>query len=117
MVDNHRTVVIPTIDIISNDTFEYKRQGFKNEFAGRGMLDLNFQYKVLPLTLSIHTHPTFETPIMSAGIFAIHANFFWHLGGFDEGIDTWGKIDHFHLNFSNLLNFSIVSFKVVNNLS
>lgn len=86
-------MVIPTIDVISNDTFEYSRQYFPNQIAGRGYLDLNFDYKVLKLLLSTQIQPAkpFETPIMSAGMFAISADYFWQLGGFDTGLNTYGK--------------------------
>lgn len=93
MADDYRTAVIPTIDVISHDTFEYKRQHFPHIYAGRGMLDLNFNYKVLPLFLVNiqQSSKPFETPVMSAGMFAINANFFWELRGFDLGLNTYGR--------------------------
>lgn len=95
MVQDYRTVVIPTIDVISNDTFEYSRQHFPSKIAARGYLDLNFDYKVLDLLVSALLKPTkpFETPIMSASMFAINADYFWKLGGFDTSLNTYGKLE------------------------
>lgn len=94
MGDDYRTVVIPTIDVISNDTFEYKRQYFPSEVAGRGALNLNFKYTFLPMLLSAFLNPSkpFETPIMASGFFAINADYFWELRAFDKGLSTYGEL-------------------------
>lgn len=92
--DGDRTVAVPTIDMISNDTFAYSRQDFPNGYAaGRGIVNLNFQYIPISLLVSSTLHPSkpFETPIMGGSLFAINADFFWKIGAYDEGLNTYGK--------------------------
>lgn len=83
----------PTIDIVSNDTFEQNRQAFRSVYAGRGAFDWNFDYKVMPLfpTTELHLSKPFENPVMAGGLFAIHAKFFWQLGAYDTGLETYGE--------------------------
>lgn len=92
MADDYRTVVLPTIDDISNYTFEYRRQHFYSIFAARGIFNFHFDYRHLPLLHSALLYPSkpFETPIMAGGLFAIYADFFWELGAYDEGLNTYG---------------------------
>lgn len=92
MENDYRTVVCPTIDIVSFDTFEQYRQGLPSIYAGRGAFDWNFDYKLLPLLPTSAAHPSkpFENPVMAGGLFAIHAKFFWELGGYDNDLDTYG---------------------------
>lgn len=95
MVDDDRTVAVPTIDVISNDTFEHSRQQFHHElFAGRGLMSFHFEYKLFPLLISAALNPSkpFETPVM-AGLFAIDAQFFLNeLGAYDEELNTYGEL-------------------------
>lgn len=93
MVSDYRTVVCPTIDIVSSETFGQYRQGFLSVYAGRGAFDWNFDYKLLPLLPSNAKHPSkpFENPVMAGGLFAIHSKFFWELGAYDNGLDTYGE--------------------------
>lgn len=91
--DDDRTVAVPTIDVISNDTFAYSRHDFPNgHAAGRGMVNLNFQYVQLSLLPSATLHPSkpFETPIMGGSLFAINADFWWEIGAYDDGLNTYG---------------------------
>lgn len=83
----------PTIDIISSENFRYARQDLPSGYAGRGSFDWNFNYKLLPLlpkNLRQISKP-FENPIMAGGLFAITAKFFWELGGYDNGLEIYGK--------------------------
>lgn len=92
--DVDRVVMCPTIDKIDSQTYEYMRQKHQNSgYASRGSFDWTFRYKLLPLLPSDELQPTkpFENPIMAGGLFAISAKFFWQLGGYDEGLDTYGK--------------------------
>lgn len=97
MDGDYRTVVLPTVDGIERDTFEYKRQNFPSGFAGRGIFNFKFEYKLLPLSPTSLARPSkpFETPIMSGGLFAISAKFFWELGAYDEGLTTYGMLQYF----------------------
>lgn len=94
MTDDYRTVMLPTIDVIAYDTYEYRRQLHMSGFASRGGFNWYFKYKLLPLLPSALSNPTkpFETPIMAGGLFAISAQFFWELGAYDEGLDTYGIV-------------------------
>lgn len=93
MATDYRTVVCPTIDVISSDTFELRRQAFESVYAGRGAFDWNFYYKLLPLLAESEMHPSrpFENPVMAGGLFAIHGKFFWELGAYDSGLETYGS--------------------------
>lgn len=93
MTANYRTVVLPTIDVIAHDTFEFRPQMHKHKYASRGVFDWNFKYKLVPLLPStvLHIAKPFETPVMAGGLFLITATFFWELGGYDLGLNTYGK--------------------------
>lgn len=95
MVNDFRTVVCPTIDTVSSETFAQARQGFQSVYAGRGAFDWNFDYKLLPLVATSEKQPSkpFENPVMAGGLFAIHAEFFWELGAYDSGLETYGEFD------------------------
>lgn len=107
--DDDGTVAVPTIDVISNDTFAYSRHDFPNgHAAGRGIVNLNFQYVQLPLLVSGTLHPSkpFETPIMGGSLFAINADFWWRIGAYDDGLNTYGK------NFCQLTLSLSISFYI-----
>lgn len=93
MAGDYKTVVLPSIDVIADDSFEFRRQKHISGFAGRGVFDWTFKFRLIPLLPSAISHPTkpFETPVMAGGLFAIHAKFFWELGGYDEGLNTYGE--------------------------
>lgn len=93
MVGNYRTVMLPTIDVISPDTFEYRRQLHHHIYASRAVFDWTFKYKLVPLHSStvLHISKPFETPVMAGGLFVITATFFWELGAYDDGLDTYGE--------------------------
>lgn len=90
---DYRTVMCPTIDSISPKVFSIGRR-YLNQYAARGAFDWKLKYKLIPLLPSSVSRPTkpFDTPIMAGGLFAISAKFFWELGGYDKGLDTYGKL-------------------------
>ncbi|XP_011214220.2 N-acetylgalactosaminyltransferase 4 [Bactrocera dorsalis] len=86
---NYKISTCPIVDIIRHNNFEY--HGFQVQSA-RGAFDWKFRYKqiaLLPEQLLNKTAPT-ANPIMMGGLFAISRQFFWELGGYDEGLDIWG---------------------------
>ncbi|XP_031624900.1 N-acetylgalactosaminyltransferase 6-like [Contarinia nasturtii] len=100
MENDYRTVVCPTIDFVSSDTFEQYRRSFQSVWAGRGVFNWNFDYKLLPLLPTSENYPSkpFENPVMAGGLFAIHNKFFWELGAYDSGLDTYGG-EQYELSF------------------
>lgn len=89
---NHKTVMCPTIDRISENTFEY---GLQDDGA-RGAFNWELDYKRLPRLPESLSNPDkpFESPVMAGGLFAINAQYFWQLGGYDDGLDIWGESDN-----------------------
>lgn len=94
MIGNYRTVMLPTIDCILPDTFAYVRQGHRDIYASRAVFDWSFKYRHTPLPKSAVANITkpFETAVMAGGLFAITSTFFWEIGGYDEGLDTYGEL-------------------------
>lgn len=87
----HRNVVCPVIDIISDQTLEYV-SGNKYYFQVGGFIwsghftwiDINED--------DLRRNPTkvVQTPTMAGGLFAIHRQYFFDIGSYDEQMEIWG---------------------------
>lgn len=96
LFQDYRTVVCPLIDILDDDSFEYRPQ----DNGARGVFDWDLLYKRVPLLphdLDTPSEP-FESPVMAGGLFAISRKWFWELGGYDSGLEIWGG-EQYELSF------------------
>lgn len=90
IVRNRKTVAMPIIDAIDFDTWEHR-----TGLLERGIFDWNLVFKWKKLTTfdevgrNHHLDP-FRSPAMAGGLFAIDRQFFFEIGGYDMGMDTWG---------------------------
>ncbi|KAM7355556.1 polypeptide N-acetylgalactosaminyltransferase 8-like [Cochliomyia hominivorax] len=93
--DNANTCTTPIIDIIKYDTLEYQ-----GAMPSRGGFNWQFNYVQLPLLPEekLSQPQPHNNPIMNGGLFAIRKDYFWHLGGYDEGLQIWGA-EQFELSF------------------
>eukprot|EP00057_Strongylocentrotus_purpuratus_P003243 XP_003726244.1 PREDICTED: N-acetylgalactosaminyltransferase 7 [Strongylocentrotus purpuratus] len=95
------TIVCPTVDAISSDTFAYTSQG---DGLCRGAFDWDFWYKRIPvkpywhrLGLKQRSQP-YPSPVMAGGLLALDRSYFFELGGYDPGLQIWGG-ENFEISF------------------
>lgn len=89
MEDKSR-VVMPVIDIINPDTFEYSASPLVKGGFNWG---LHFKWdSVSPALLKDKEDyiKPIPSPTMAGGLFAIFRKTFWKLGGYDKGMNVWG---------------------------
>ncbi|XP_041783073.1 putative polypeptide N-acetylgalactosaminyltransferase 10 [Anopheles merus] len=96
IAENPKTCVCPLIDVIDDQTFDVHPQ----DEGGRGLFDWTFHYKRIVIKNKDRISPTepFPSPVMAGGLFAIGADFFWELGGYDEELDIWGA-EQYEISF------------------
>lgn len=95
LLENRKSVVIPTMDIIDWQTFNYLRPVRRSH--GSMTWDLVFEYKSLPTRLDglADTDPI-PSPIMVGCAHAVWREHFLSTGSYDTGMEIWGgeNIEH-----------------------
>lgn len=89
---DRKTVAVPVIDIISDDTFAYVRS-FDLHW-GAFNWELHFRWlSISPQIMQMRRKDitqAFKTPVMAGGLFAIEKKYFQEIGTYDEQMDIWG---------------------------
>ncbi|XP_074650441.1 putative N-acetylgalactosaminyltransferase 9 [Tubulanus polymorphus] len=88
---NRRELVIPLVPMISPITLEYIQLS-EDALVTTFLWNLEFTWIRLPRPLDRRTSSTqpIRSPTMIGCVFAMDRNYFFQLGGFDEGMDVWG---------------------------
>lgn len=93
IVDNYRSVVTPTLDIIDKRTYEIRPLD-----EGRTVFDWSFHAQRIPLhNRELNRSELFETPMMYGAAFAISTKYFWELQP-DSGLKIYGG-DQLEMSF------------------
>ncbi|CAG7837131.1 unnamed protein product [Allacma fusca] len=94
---NFTTVVVPIIEVIDQDTFEFVYDSdpalLKEPFVGSFDWSLTHTWILLPERVKAEINDTSEpypTPTMAGGLFAISKRYWEYLGKYDPGFDIWG---------------------------
>jgi len=80
--EDPRHVVVPSIDSINFDTFDFE--------GGSGLGVLGFTWTLGQAPKRSHGEEPNKSPIMAGGLFATERSFFLHLGGYDPGMRYYG---------------------------
>lgn len=93
---NSHTACVPIIDSFSPYTLEYQTLGQ----GSRGSFDWTMTYQWLPLTKKYQKNvgDVYQLSAMTGGAYAINRNFFFKLGGYDEGLMVWNG-ENYELSF------------------
>lgn len=86
IAENRQSVVFPQILAIDSEDFTYLHKN------GIGCL-VTFRWSMVEqssLTGVVHNTSPIASPSMAGGLFAVNREYFWFLGGFDEGFSMWG---------------------------
>lgn len=90
IVENSTRVVVPVIDIINSDTFEYSASPIVKGGFNWG---LHFKWDSIPpsqLKEKADYIKPIVSPTMAGGLYAIDRRYFSKMGGYDRGMDIWG---------------------------
>lgn len=88
--ENKTDIACPMIDLINADTMIYSASPM---VQGGLNWALNFKWDSVPSD-KLKTYDDFirpiESPTMAGGLFAIHRDYFYHLGSYDSEMELWG---------------------------
>lgn len=92
IVRNRRTIAMPIVDVIDMDTFEVKQA-----IVEKGVFSWSlYFYWLAPRGHVMEPHydrygiDILSCPVMAGGLFAIDRDYFYEIGAYDMGQDTWG---------------------------
>lgn len=89
--ENHKTIICPVIDVISDKTLEYFSGNPYYFQVGGFTWSGHFTWIDIP---EDHTknHPTESviSPTMAGGLFAVNKKYFFDIGSYDESMEIWG---------------------------
>ena len=99
---NKNTTVLPTVDGLDSETFEYGYNSNPNTYAVGGFdWSMTYEWKPIPESEKIkHKDPSepILTPTMLGAFFAIDKEYFELLGMYDPEFDIWGA-ENLELSF------------------
>ncbi|XP_018020452.1 polypeptide N-acetylgalactosaminyltransferase 1 [Hyalella azteca] len=91
--ESRTAVLVPIIDVIDDKTLEYYAGNGRYFQVGGFTWSGHFTWiEVTPEEERRRGNPVGPTrsPTMAGGLFAMDRQFFWDVGGYDEGMDVWG---------------------------
>ncbi|GLH02695.1 hypothetical protein R5R35_003764 [Gryllus longicercus] len=93
--EKRTAVLVPIIDVIDDQTFEYSYSKSAPEFFQIGGFTWSGHFtwfNIPPEEEKRRQSPVAPTrsPTMAGGLFAIDRNYFWEIGSYDEQMDVWG---------------------------
>ena len=93
---NPQTISVPILDAFSPFTLEYEPIGH----GTRGGFDWGLNFKWMPMRpQDVASSPDpFEYPVMTGGGYAIRKDYFFELGGYDEGMMIWNG-ENYEMSF------------------
>lgn len=94
--ENPKVATVPVLDSFSPTTLEYERLGH----GKRGGFSWDLVYKWLPKRDIDNVKPDepFPLGVMTGGAYAIRKDYFFELGGYDEGLYIWNG-ENYELSF------------------
>ncbi|XP_029194887.2 polypeptide N-acetylgalactosaminyltransferase 1-like isoform X2 [Acropora millepora] len=92
IAQNRSNVVCPVIEVINADDFGYQTSAVIHERGGFSW-DLFFTWKAIPEEERKRREDETDyirSPTMAGGLFAMHKQYFYDLGSYDDQMDIWG---------------------------
>ncbi|KAH8392754.1 hypothetical protein KR215_009552 [Drosophila sulfurigaster] len=97
--ESRTSVLVPIIDVIDANDFQYSTNGYKSFQVGGFQWNGHFDWVNLPDREKKRQsreckHPReicpAYSPTMAGGLFAMDRRYFWEVGSYDEQMDGWG---------------------------